>query len=119
MLILAVTAAIFTACASKGPKAPAEYAAAAAQLERFYNGGQYDSIFTVMFADTMQKALPPAETKALFTGLKNQTGAIKKMEFTELNFGVAHYKTEFEKGTMDVTISLDEEHKMNGLFFRP
>lgn len=119
LLTLTIVSTIFTGCGSKKAQAPAEFADAASRFETFYNAGQFDSIFVVMFADTLQKALPLENTLALFQGIQNQAGDIKNMEFTQLNFGAAIFRTEFEKGVMNVTISLDEEGKMNGLWLKP
>ena len=97
----------------------ATYKTVASKFELNYNAGRYDSIF-FMFDVIMQNALPPEKTNEFLTGLKEQAGQIKKMEFVKyVNGTVAVYKTSFEKALFAMNISLDNNQKINGLFVKP
>ena len=50
----------------------------------------------------MQKTLTEEKTKDFFNSLKTQTGNIINKEFLEYNKTYALYKTNFEKGTVEM-----------------
>ena len=84
-----------------------------------YNQGKFDSIF-MMFADVMKNALPLDKTKELLTGLKDQYGNILQMDFIKYENQVyASYKTKFDRNLIALNIAVDNESKINGLFFKP
>ncbi|NWJ49686.1 MAG: peptidoglycan DD-metalloendopeptidase family protein [Bacteroidetes bacterium] len=95
------------------------YKTVADQFERAYNQSNYDSIFA-MFSVDMQKALPIDKTNEFLTGLKSQVGKITHRAFVKYeNLSYASYKTEFERGSFAVNISVDDKSKINGLFIKP
>jgi murein DD-endopeptidase MepM/ murein hydrolase activator NlpD len=95
-----------------------DHMAMAARFEKHYNDGAYDSVFN-MFSDEMKAALPIDKTKGFFMGLKSQAGNIVKREFFKFENGTfASYKTQFEKATLSVNVSVNKS-KINGLFIKP
>lgn len=91
----------------------------AGKFKNFYNQGKMDSIF-MLFADVMKNALPIDKTKEIITNLKGQFGNIQEMDFMKYENQIsASYKTKFEKGVLAINISVDNDSKINGLFFRP
>ena len=84
-----------------------------------YNQGKFDSIF-MMFADVIKNALPLDKTKELLNGLKDQYGNILQMDFIKYENQVyASYKTKFDRNLIALNIALDNDSKINGLFFKP
>ncbi|BAP33403.1 penicillin-binding protein [Chryseobacterium sp. StRB126] len=68
----------------------------------------------------MKQSLPIEKNKQFLSDLKNQVGNMKSTEFTGYQQSTyAAYKTQFEKGILMVNISLDSQHKINGLFIKP
>jgi murein DD-endopeptidase MepM/ murein hydrolase activator NlpD len=68
----------------------------------------------------MQSTLPLVNSTDFFKGLFNQVGKITKREFSRYENGTyAVYKTEFERATLGLNISVDGEGKINGLFIKP
>ena len=90
----------------------------ASNFEKHFNAGEYEAIFNE-FSPQMQTALPLEKIKEVMTGLTAQLGKITGREFTGFEQGFAIYKTQFEKGIMAVRISVDDQAKINGLFFSP
>ena len=116
--LLFATCILFFENLSAQVETPA-YARVAAQFEKSYNAGTYDSIFN-LFSAQMQGFLPKGKTISFLTGLKTQAGQITKREFTGYENGTyATYKTNFERAVFGVHISLDAESKINGLFVKP
>lgn len=87
-------------------------------FERYYNASQYDSIFN-LFAPVMKQALPLEQTKDFLNTLKRQAGNITKREFIRYNGTSGIYKSSFEKTTLSLNVSTDENLKINGLFIKP
>ena len=83
-----------------------------------YNANNYEGIFT-MFSDDMKAALPFDKTVQVVTSLKEQLGNYQKREIARYESTYAAYNTTFEKGNMQVFISLDNKQDVNGLFFKP
>ena len=67
----------------------------------------------------MQNALPLDKTKEFLSGLKTQAGKITKRQFVKYEQTYALYKTNFERALFAVTISVDNNSKINGLFVKP
>ncbi len=87
------------------------------QFEQHYNNHNYDSVF-FMFSNEMKSALPLAETIELLTSLNVQAGKIINREFVKYEKGTyASYKTSFERKIVSVKISVDNNSKINGLYF--
>lgn len=102
------------------PKIESENSKKAAQnFENYYNNSDYDSIFE-MYGTGMKGALPLEKSTEFFKGLFSQVGKITKREFSRYENGsYAVYKTDFERATLGLNISVDNEGKINGLFIKP
>lgn len=87
-------------------------------FKTYYNAGQPDSIFNLFSPDT-QKALPLDKTRAFLTHLNDNYGHIKQTTFTRYEGQFALYKTELEKGTIQLSISIDQNRAITGLFAKP
>ncbi|MDR1268260.1 MAG: peptidoglycan DD-metalloendopeptidase family protein [Planctomycetaceae bacterium] len=96
-----------------------DYKITANRFEEYYNAGQFELIFSSLFSNEMQKALPVEKTRQFLADLKSQAGKITKRDFIEYEKTYASYKTRFEKGLFVINISLDEHSKINGLFVKP
>uniref|UniRef100_UPI004049A7F3 peptidoglycan DD-metalloendopeptidase family protein n=1 Tax=Gelidibacter sp. TaxID=2018083 RepID=UPI004049A7F3 len=82
------------------------------------NASNYEAIFN-LFNPDMQKALPLEQTKQTIEGLKAQFGEIITKEFSRYDNSYAVYKTTFKNTVFGVSISIDSDSKINGLYFRP
>jgi murein DD-endopeptidase MepM/ murein hydrolase activator NlpD len=94
------------------------YKTAADKFETFYNAAQYDSIFALFSAET-QKALPLDKTTDFLKGLYAQAGKITGRQFSRYQASYASYKTNFERAAFVLSISVDNNEKINGLFVKP
>ncbi len=91
----------------------------AAEFESFYNSENYHRIFK-LFSPEMKAALPIEKTTDFLKGLNAQAGKIVKRIFIKYENGTyASYKTTFERALFSVSISLDKDGKINGLFVKP
>lgn len=88
------------------------------QFETFYNQNEYKSIFE-MFSSETQKALPLEKISEFLSGLNSQAGKIVKRDFIKYQKETfALYKTDFEKATFGLYISIDNNSKINGIFVK-
>jgi murein DD-endopeptidase MepM/ murein hydrolase activator NlpD len=91
----------------------------AGQFEEHYNANSADQIFE-LFSPDMKVHLPIEKTTDFVNQLQTQAGKIVLKSFVGYkNTGFASYKTEFERALYAMNISLDNEGKINGLFFAP
>lgn len=91
----------------------------AGKFKGFYNQAKYDSIF-MLFADVMKNALPLDKTSEFLSGLKVQSGNILQMDFMKYENQIyASYKTKFERGVWVVSLAVDNDSKITGLFLKP
>ncbi|MBX2905500.1 MAG: alpha/beta fold hydrolase [Taibaiella sp.] len=83
-----------------------------------YNNKQYQDIFNGM-SERIKSMMTPEQTKMAMSQLSEQAGQLKMYLFTKEEKGVSYYKTEFEKATMTLAISLDKDNKMDAFRFLP
>ncbi len=84
-----------------------------------YNNDQYTAIFE-MFSTEMKAALPVEKATEFLAGLKSQSGAIQKFDFVKYENGTfALYKTEFERATLNVYVSVNDQYLINGFLIKP
>lgn len=88
------------------------------KFEKYYNAGQFDSIYAI-FSPEAKISLPSDKTKAFLTNLKNGYGNIVKRAFLENQAPFAVYKTEFEKGIISLSIAADNNNAITGLYAKP
>jgi murein DD-endopeptidase MepM/ murein hydrolase activator NlpD len=107
---------IFFAATLFGQTEKANYKTVLNDFEKKYNDNNFDSIF-LMFSNEMQKFSPIEKTRAYLSGLKNELGLITKRTFTQYKKGTfASYKTIFEKDTLALNISVDNDLKISGIY---
>ena len=94
------------------------YKTVAGRFENFYNNSNYDSIFG-MFSKEMQNFLPVIKTASVLGSIKISSGKITTRKFLKYQDSYACYKTNFERGLLNVFISIDSNSKINGLYFKP
>ena len=94
------------------------YKSVADSFEQHYNTSDYEAIFN-LFSTSMKEALPFEQTNQTLEGLKAQFGTIITREFSRYDNSYAIYKTTFEKIVFGVSISIDSDSKINGLYFKP
>lgn len=85
---------------------------------KYYNANQQDSIFYI-FSPKTQQELPLEKTKTFLTQLKNRYGNIKQAEFQSYQNGFGVYKTELNKGLITLSIAVDNNNAITGLFAKP
>ncbi|MFX1706870.1 peptidoglycan DD-metalloendopeptidase family protein [Chitinophaga sp. CC14] len=96
----------------------AENSYTSAKFEKYYNDGQFDSIYAI-FSPQAQIALPLDKTVAFLTKLKSNYGNITKRAFLEYKSAFAVYKTTFEKGVLSLSISANKDSAITGLYAKP
>lgn len=87
---------------------------ASAQFQKNYNEQNFTAIFD-QFSPEMQAALPLEKTKDFFGSLNQSLGKINDLSFKSYQQSYALYKTIFERGTMSLKISVDNDLKINGM----
>jgi pimeloyl-ACP methyl ester carboxylesterase len=92
--------------------AQADYPAAVAKFQRYYNQKQADSLFN-MYGPNMKAALPLDKTTAMINQLNSQTGTLKSV--TPLKTGNT-YKAVFDKVTLKLSMHLNDDNLLEGLF---
>lgn len=113
---------LFMLGAISGLKAQEEdprYRQVADRFQEAYNASEYEQVFG-MFDEVMKQQLPLEKVKMLFEQqVRPGLGSIQEMELNQVS-GSAHiYKSTFERGVLDVSISLDRDNRINGLYLRP
>src|SRR5687768_1800732 len=98
---LLITNAIFSQTESGESKGAFE------KLQGYYNAGQPDSIFN-QFSEQTKTALPLEKTRAFLNQLKSKYGNIKNASFLNYQSGWGVYKTECEKGTLQLKVAVDK-----------
>ncbi len=95
------------------------YASMASEFMARYNSSDYEGIFN-LFDDDMKKAFPREKTiQFLGQNVNDTMGNINEMLFLELKQGAHVYRTSFERSIADITISLNPQNQINGLFISP
>jgi murein DD-endopeptidase MepM/ murein hydrolase activator NlpD len=110
-----ILAPVFLPCLLFSQTEKPAYKNAADKFTAYYNHDQYDSIFS-LFSPDMQKALPADKTRNFLSGLKSQGGLIIQKEFLRYKSSYALYKTAFQQIIFTISISVDNESRINGLF---
>ena len=87
------------------------------KFQIYYNENKYDSIFN-LFSNEMQTALPANKTSEFLSGLKSSAGLINRMEFIRYQSSYASYKTSFERALYALSLSLDNNSKINGFYVK-
>jgi murein DD-endopeptidase MepM/ murein hydrolase activator NlpD len=92
--------------------------AVADQFVKDYNAGDYEAIFSV-FAPGMKDALPLPEAQKFFTAVKSGYRNIVEREFIRYQGGAVIYRTRCERGTFALTLTVDANNKISGMYIKP
>lgn len=88
-------------------------------FQQAYNLENYEDVFE-LFDSAMQQQLPLEKTKMVLSQqIRSSFGTIKSMELNQVTGPVHIYKSTFDQGILDISISLNDAGQINGLFFRP
>ncbi|HEV8543491.1 MAG TPA: peptidoglycan DD-metalloendopeptidase family protein, partial [Verrucomicrobiae bacterium] len=94
------------------------YTKAANQLVELINAGDYAGIQRT-FDKQMDTALPLDKSSAFFSGLAQQMGKIQKLGEARLVGEAMVFLVTFEKGPLDLQLTLDSHDLIAGLLFTP
>lgn len=95
------------------------YKVVAGEFEKNYNTSSFEAIFS-LFSSDMKIAVPLEKLAPFLTNLKAQAGKITKRAFISYKNGtVAVYKTNFERATYALNLSIDGNSKINGFAVTP
>lgn len=106
------------ASASVAQTAPAAYANALNKFKQFYNSNKPDSVYN-MFSSEMKASITLDKWNATTSQLKSQIGPLKQTEIVDYKAPTATYKSVFESATFLLNLSLDNQNKLIGIFFKP
>ena len=115
--LAAFAAALFFPGAALG-QGTDRYTKVANQLVDLINATDYAGI-QANFNKEMDVALPLDKSSAFFTGLTRQMGKIQKLGEPQSVGGAMVFPAKFEKGTLDMQITLDGDGLIAGLLFKP
>lgn len=91
---------------------------AMAKFQTYFNAEQPDSIFNLFSSET-KVSLPLEKTKAFLSQLKSNYGNIKRTIFINYREPFGVYKTELEKGTIQLSLSVDKNKAITGIYAKP
>jgi len=83
-----------------------------------YNSNEFREIF-LNFSDEMKKALPREDAVDFLMGIMKESGKITDHMFLGYQSSYALYKTKFERGLLQLAISVNHDTMINGLFIKP
>jgi hypothetical protein len=104
--------------ASKKVSDAESYARVAKHLIELINAGDYSGVEN-LFNKEMSEALPLDKTKAFFAGLARQAGKIQEVDDAKPGADGTVFRARCERGTLDMTLTLDDQKKIAGLNFKP
>ncbi|MGZ3763764.1 MAG: serine aminopeptidase domain-containing protein [Mucilaginibacter sp.] len=99
---------------------PANYTVAVNKFKLYYNNNQPDSLYA-MFGPEMKNALSPAQCRDMVSQFKTQLGALQQTTFTSYtqSVPVAMYRATFQNAPISLSLSLNGESKITGMYLRP
>ena len=94
------------------------YTRAANRLVELINAADYPGI-EALFSKEMMAALPLEKSSAFFKDLKQQYGQIQKLDPARTPPPSVIFTAHFERGLLDLQLSLNPQEKIAGLYFKP
>jgi hypothetical protein len=94
------------------------YSKIANHLVELINAADYSGVEN-LFNKDMSKALPLEKATEFFTGLIEQVGKIQKLDQPKRNGEWTVFPIHCERGMLDMSLALDGENKIAGLYFKP
>ncbi len=90
----------------------------AKQLIELINAADYSGV-EKLFNKDMSEALPLDKSTEFFTGLTSQYGKLQKLDQPKRGAEETVFPVHCEQGMLDMTLALDDENKIAGLYFKP
>lgn len=115
----AAALALMTAPAAAESEPASPHLRAATRLFALARAGDFRGM-DALFDGPMGKALPVEERKELFDGLRAEHGALKALDAPRrVHPQFALVAARFERGVLDLKVSLDGSNRISGLYFQP
>ena len=103
----------------KAQQEDSRYRQVADRFQAAYNAGEYEQVFS-MFDEVMQQQLPLEKLEMLFEQqVRPGLGSIKEMELNQVSGATRIYKSTFQRGVLDISISLNRDNRITGLYLKP
>jgi murein DD-endopeptidase MepM/ murein hydrolase activator NlpD len=109
---------LLTVCFAYGQTENPESKYAINAFKKHYNNSQFDSIFSIFSASTKVN-LALDKTVGFLGQLKSKYGNIAEMTFQEYKDGFSVYKSVFQKGLLALSIAVNREREITGLYAKP
>lgn len=97
---------------------PANYAEVINRFKLFYNNNKPDSIYQI-FGPEMRKSVSAEQFGTTMGQLKTQLGVLNQTIFASFNTPVAAYNAVFQKGRLEIKLSLNKTNQIVGLLLQP
>src|SRR5437870_5178570 len=117
-LLIFLSLLSFLSCQSILAQNLDRYTKVADRLIALINAADYSAI-QAMFSKEMSAALPLDKSTAFFKDLSHQLGKIQKLGPARGAPPAVIFPAHFERGLLDLQLSLDPQEKIAGLFFKP
>jgi hypothetical protein len=118
VLVVAFLAVALTILFQRHFAAQDTHTEVANRLIELINAGDYRGVQN-LFNNKMSQALPQKKATEFFTGLTAQFGKVHKLGEPTRNAGWTIFAAHCERGTLDLSLALDDESKIAGLTFKP
>ncbi len=115
MKYIILTICLMTSLCSASQTEQIGFKKVVSEFRSAYNDSNDEAIHT-LFDDVLQTLLPKEETMYFLNTVRSNFGAIKKMEFYDVNNSAHVYRTTFDKAIVDVSISLNKKNQILALF---
>src|SRR5690349_11264353 len=95
-----------------------DYTKVANRLMELMNGMDYPAIEN-LFNKEMATALPLDKTTEIFKNLNSNLGKLEKLDPPRTPPPAVIFTAHFERGMLDLQLSLDEQEQIGGIYFKP
>jgi hypothetical protein len=116
--MLPLLAALIFVQDKPGDDAPAEFKAAASKVRASYNERNVASLRD-LFDENMKRELSEPKLRQFLTDLGESHGAWKETGAIKVEGATAFFTATFERGSLAVTLALDDRRRIAGLLFSP
>jgi len=114
IVVLTLTA-LFQSCFAQDTES---YSKVANKLIELINAADYSGIEN-LFNKDMSEALPLDKSTEFFTGLTSHCGKLQKLDQPKRSVEETMFPVHCERGLLDMTLALDAQNKIAGLYFKP
>ncbi|WP_374951268.1 alpha/beta fold hydrolase [Mucilaginibacter sp.] len=117
-IFYSVILVLLTAFTASAQTPPANYLVVLNKFKQFYNGNKPDSVYN-MFSPELKASITADKWNTTTSQLKAQLGTLNQAEPVEYIAPTAIYKAVFANATFLLNISLNNQNKLIGIFFKP